>query len=823
MVHFRFALLGASLFAISLAPAQEMPRTLAEYLPRLRGDGPVFALDAAKVRAQGDGKGLDAYRRQRMKVGGLLAIVPTEMVVVDDSVLNRGNLTDGLPAQTKLLYLLQSLNSQQWRQIAGKGIGVGDLQGEQQDVFLSILPKRLAWRAYRVKKDGLDSEEVGKGAVLDKELSAVKIRIFRDLAFDLNLGADPQAFTTHSSSTYRGKPGDSFWERDGQFEESNDGANVRQVLPNVAKPSAVKYDAGKYDALVTVPKNATVREVLAAVGGEFYADLRVADLKVTCTADQVRTGDLLKALALGVTGTYRRVGPAYVLTSDPIGLGTRKLHFSLWWEERWNRSHQIGGEWRRKIGERMDQAVYEKGSPFEPNAAMQAHLSVQDSSRGQEWIAANDLTPPVREYLSLINRQFPRQRIDTGKTRITSQFRYGFVLPDGRELRPEIPSLGSRMEFGPRAAAPVRPPTEPPAVSLPIRFGKSIPRLTVRAETPALARMAAELAFARGFEELWVETQNPAALAAAIEIGQKQGRPVRLLLRPWGAKTDDPDRNLLGDTGSQLAPRLTALDLWKEMQATIRTQPLDDFDRMAPYDPERSKAWEAYVAMAKMPGLAGVIVSGTHTQGYEAPIDREVFYLYGNSAALAVARNFGYSDAQRLAFLRKHGMDPIDIVPTGLKAGPDLRQPFFLDDGLRGTTTVYDGRDVPHPGVKKAKKDWALFRSEAFSSSMLKLLNDMGATTSVIVSPLANSENPLPRGEEVFVYWDVNKPIPLIDRQRMPALVLAPLGANPTASQIHTLHFYLQREEIRTSVDLRGVAPGAWASVLDRFLAKPEK
>lgn len=820
MANLRSALWGPLLLPVAIVSAQGTPKTLAQYLPSLKSEGPVFALDAAKVRAAGDKQGLAAFDRQRVKVGAFVAIVPTEMVVVDDSFQNAGSLTDGLPAQTKLLYLLQSLTSEQWKRITGAGIGLSDLQGEQRAVFQSILPKRLGWRAYRLKKDGMDSDEVGKGEVPKKDLEAVKIRIFRDLSFDVNLADNVRARTTHDTYLYRGKPGDLFLEREGQFEEGADdfGLPARQAIPNVAKPSALKYDAKEFDALVTVPKNASVREVLAAVGPEIYADLRVADLKVTFTGGPVRTGDLLKALALGVTGTFRRVGAAYVLTSDSMGLGTRKLRYSLWWEDIRGRSLRLADEWRRKIGERVEQVGFDKGSPFTPNASMQAHLAVQDTARTDDWISSNDLSAPVRDYLNLINRHYPHQRIDTGKVRLTSQFRYGFVLPDGRTLRPEIQALGTRSEFAPRNGADGGPARVPP-FSLPIAIGKSVPRLAIRAETPTLAKTAAGLAVARGFQELWIETDNPTVLPAAVEAGKKDELQVRLLIRPWSPKTGDPDRNLLGDTGAQMGPRLGALNLMKEMQRSFQPEPLDGYDRMTPFDPERTKVWGNYLSMAATPGLAGVVVASVHTLGYEGPSDRLTFY--GTSRALQEARKFGYSEAQRLAFLRKHGIDPIDLVPTGLMTGPDLRQPFFLDDNLRGLPTIYDGRDVPHPGLQKAQTEWARFRSEAFQSALLKLLNDLGGTTSVIVSPLPSPETQLPTADEVLVYWDPNSPLPTINRQRTPALVLSPLATNPTPAQLYNVSWLLGREEIRTVVDLRQVPSGSWASLLDRVLAKP--
>lgn len=818
----RLALMGALLLIAPLAHAQA--KTLADFLPTLKEQGPLIAIDAANLRPAKDKTGLPAYSRQKIKVGDLTAIVPTEMVVIDDSFRNPGSLTDGLPTETKLLYLLQSLTPEQWKRANGSGIGLSDLQGEQKDVFRSLLPKRVAWNTYRVKKDGIALEEVGKGEVPEDKLLDVRVRLTRSLEIETNL-EDQASYTNHTTDLFRGKPGDLYLSREGQFEEGDTyGLEVKQRVPNVLKTAHLPYPDAAFEPLVDLKGTHTLREALAAIGQatgqEIHADLRVADLKVTLLNGPARARDLLKALALGVTGTYRRVGPAYVLSSDLMGHGTRKLRFALWWEDMRQRTHRLSEEWRKKIGDRADRVQFGGTDPFAPNASMQAHLAIQDETPNRDKISANELSPALRDYLNQINRHYPHQRIDTSKVRLESQLRFGFVLPDGRPLNLEYQPLGQRSQFETR---PVHPRPEPPKIGLPIPLPeKVVPRLAIRTEAPAVAKSAVDFAHARGFRELWIETRSPAALAAALEAGKKHSLPIRLLLRPWNAPTPDLDRTILGDAGSQVATRLGDLDLWKTTTTYRPNESLVGTDRITPGDPSLPALWASYQTLAATPGIAGVVISEAVTPGYESPEKPPM----GFSRAIAEARIFGYAANQRLAFLRRYGMDPVDIVGEDLMVGPDLRQPFFLDDELRGLPTTYDGRDVPNPKVALAHQQWREFRYKQANDAILTLLNDLAKAAPVAVSVLPARGQSAPFEGEILAPWKPGSPIPTLNALvppipgADPVTALTPFPKDPTDAQISGLFWLLKNDLLAPTLDLRNQAPGTWATLLDRWIKK---
>lgn len=139
---------------------QQAKPTLADYLashPIPNG----LAVGAEAKTAKGAGTTLEDFGRKAVKIGGITAIVPLEMVRFDDSLRKAPNLFDGLRRDSKVLYLISTLTPQQWKTAAGKGIGAGDLTGEARAVFLSLLPKPMKWTKHRVDASRHPGEKTG--------------------------------------------------------------------------------------------------------------------------------------------------------------------------------------------------------------------------------------------------------------------------------------------------------------------------------------------------------------------------------------------------------------------------------------------------------------------------------------------------------------------------------------------------------------------------------------------------------------------------------------------------------------------------------------
>ncbi|RYG44492.1 hypothetical protein EON79_14775, partial [bacterium] len=117
------------------------------------------------------------------------------------------------------------------------------------------------------------------------------------------------------------------------------GGEAVRILPNRLKESQLDYASPALRTEVDLAGIRTVGELIARVskagGLELYADARFATQPVVVTGRAKASGsDLLRGLALGVAGTYRRIGPAYVLTDSIAGVGALR--------ERWSRFIDAG-------------------------------------------------------------------------------------------------------------------------------------------------------------------------------------------------------------------------------------------------------------------------------------------------------------------------------------------------------------------------------------------------------------------------------------------------------------------------------------------------
>ena len=105
------------------------------------------------------------------------------------------------------------------------------------------------------------------------------------------------------------------------------GRRCAKARPNLPKPGELSTDT--LTAPVPLAGVRTVRDLVIRIGLaqhlELYADARYAARTVILAgAKSAPAGDLLSALALCVSGAYRKVGPAYVLTDDLVRLGRQK-------------------------------------------------------------------------------------------------------------------------------------------------------------------------------------------------------------------------------------------------------------------------------------------------------------------------------------------------------------------------------------------------------------------------------------------------------------------------------------------------------------------
>ena len=107
------------------------------------------------------------------------------------------------------------------------------------------------------------------------------------------------------------------------------GALIRRQIPNTPKPSDLDLDSSVFLAPIPLNGVKTVADLVSQIAKvshvELYADIRYEKRLLLMRNGQSAAPmrDLLRALAFSVGGTYRKVGPAFVLTNDLAGYGAQ--------------------------------------------------------------------------------------------------------------------------------------------------------------------------------------------------------------------------------------------------------------------------------------------------------------------------------------------------------------------------------------------------------------------------------------------------------------------------------------------------------------------
>jgi hypothetical protein len=157
------------------------------------------------------------------------------------------------------------------------------------------------------------------------------------------------------------------------------GVALRAEVLSRPKPGGLGFDAPALDAPIPLAPEETagaaaeggpaagrrpltvgglVRRAGRAAGLELYADVRVADLPVFVRGGEsltggaparARAGDVLRALSLALSGTFRAIGPAFVLTDDLEGLAARQARIFEWYEEAMSRGQRLSTELQKRI------------------------------------------------------------------------------------------------------------------------------------------------------------------------------------------------------------------------------------------------------------------------------------------------------------------------------------------------------------------------------------------------------------------------------------------------------------------------------------------
>ncbi len=702
--------------------------------------GPLLVLEPDKVKSK-TGTNLADFKRKLVEIGGIHAIVPDTMVIIDESGLSNPDLYDGLPMHSKVLYLLSTLDKGQFGKVSGDGLCLTDLRDEQVRVLDSILPKPFK---FEKTASGVST----KTTLSDADRTKVKLKVSRFVAFMLQ--SNEGGYSQFSANRGMSNIANPTYRRDisAEFDTPNTlGVTLKKSVPNNVKASDIDYKSPALDKQIDLlPTEKTIdllKRIERSTGRELFADIRVANRMVVSKGGKAKAGDVLQAIAFCVTGTYRKVGSMYLLTSDLTGLGTRAVRIALWNGKLRKSIWEQESRWREKLAQSgaMSKVGFDSKDPLAPNDSVKNYL---EANRQNIYPMKFDfdftkLPANAQDFLRKQNEMY-ESRYTFDKVSLEAGIGYGFVLPDGNNLVLEHQDFGPLDMFEPRNRQAAEPPEEVKG-NFDLASVKGQKPLALKLADKSQAAKAVTTAKAYGFSELWIESRSKQTIEEAVKRGKTSGIAVRLVVQPFALgeeSTKGEDLSILGENGNQIGKRILDRAMSESIKDMLPPKPIS---RTLCPETAMSPSWiNRFVDLAKTGDLAGIVVLDTLPRGYTKQ------RISGTSLQPFAQALFGYSLNAREQSIRRSSIDPIDIAPEECYTGADLRQPFFLDDGLRGGNSTYDGRDVPLPEIYNFNAAYSKTLSESNEKATLAILNqlsDAAGTIPVWVEARFGQSNPL--------------------------------------------------------------------------------
>lgn len=653
-----------------------------------------FGLTARELPA------LRAYVPER--VDDLLQVPP------DDA-----NFYDGLPQRLKLLYLLSTLSGTQLQTAVNPGLGRQDLSRDQQKVFDSVfLSETWNWTKTSVGSKGEWLGEA-KGTFSKEEMSKFRVRFFKNIQYVFSLSDGTGMTSTDSYMLPKREPRE-VWSRG--FGDSTDkktcfGVTFKSVSPNLLKKGDLDFEIISDRISVDLTGCSTVKGAIEAVGRAsnltLTVDPRVGKRSLRFRGGAVPVRSALSALCLGFASTFRKVGDGYHLTRDVQGIGSHRLRASLWSMNAEYIAEQNATKWRSAIKNAgiLQRIPFDDKSPVKAGDSLEGLLA--SHKQGYVDVPPGLINDEVRSLMQRFNETYTSQPVSSEKLSLGFTYGYEFVMPNGKPLSSMSAGyLGFPSEFEPK---PVTHSTLPFAkVSIPDAISLG---LTVKTNEDVASAVGLVNRF--GAKRVAIEVFDKPVAEKCVAAMQKIGVKVDLQLRPyslgWNPRAEQ-DLNLLLQNGNQA--RVVEKREW--VQGLLKARSTD-----IGIVPSSAQCADSMDRVVHVSGFERVLILNPEKPGYKgAPLG------YSMIEALAQLNQLGYSLANRIAFLRETGFDPVDIAPENARFLVDLRTRFYTDDKLRGESSVFDG--TPEiVNMDEVRSKWRTFllkkRAEA-AEILIKLL-----------------------------------------------------------------------------------------------------
>ena len=820
--------------------------------------------------------------------GHVCALAPPTM-----TALNAGSVLANLPmpllaAHHPMPFLLGSLSAGQVSQMGATGLAFRDLTADQAAILAAMFPQPFQVVAKSVPlpvknyaeliKPGADRRKIEAQFDTDYKayetnfvtipletlMSSVRLHAYLQPQYNFDVSEDSTIDVDYAGAGME-KAVDYFLPQTQENTRQRDKPLqdlIRAEVPNTPKPGDILWNRHDLDHDVLCEGVKTIDELILrlaqATGMELYADRRYGALPVVLAGDLHKpqeARDIMQALALCVCGTWRQVGPAYVLTDDVQGMGTRRAALeeaAQGWSNRLVAAGQTAGS-ALTAGDWLHVLPFAPGdigalTPSQMTAfpetpgGKDGHLLWKDLNAPLQaalraGMASDDETnTDYNESLQTVARQIKPT------TPVSVTFRLQMAL--------ELPPYGL-LPLGSADEVPMLESTPPKIVqmhSVPVT-----PRLRgvlIAPKTADEARAAVAHLPKSGFHLLFLDVftggrtyfPNDAlppssdAASGVLQAALEAAKPLHISVyavfdtlsrrkdgnsqhpAPWPT-SEDEDLTLSGEPADVAARRQSDAGtrppgemeeyLGEQNQRQSWTSPLDPHVRhLLPMLVRR---------LAGVKGLAGLVFQDTAPPGY-----------LGEQESDAPSDQLGYTLTNRLAYLRAQHIDPIDLGP--------YTKVLFVP--LPGSDTFTLDADIPTFALKPPQggyQVWNKFRADANQSLLADCFTAARAAAPAL--PLWIREERL--GLWIAAWRDPKKPalIPRITSDNPPApfpaasLLCLPYGSSErtelsrfseTATDLNTVY---GKQAIESIFDLAADAsPDKISDTLDTLallLAKP--
>ena len=729
----------------------------------------------------------DAMEMRLVSAGQINVLAPRTMTVINTKP-GQANPFGNLSGGESLKLLLGTFSKAQW-QIAGSaaGLGINDLTDDQKPLWGQIMPEEAHVDKSTVRKSDqpnswtyadTTSTDVHPRDTARLRLSkTINFAFYKTGAKEIGWGDDPY-MNLKDGNTHYDLPGFNDKPK-GTLPNSAYGVQLLTQSPVRAKTGSLDFAAPSLDKIVvfadfpinpapekpaplppsptigqeferlellaqtelaTLP---TIGEILANVskvtGFEFVADARVRDLPVFLRGESARAGDVLSALALSVSGAFRKMepgdkkdtAPLYLLTDGVEGIGTRAARLAEWGEAAASVKYRVQ-EKTEETAAKNEPLAFLSFAPGDAFALPKAQSErIEAAWQAQKYRTApdtkvSDLSPALKQAV----QDFASERaddgigIDTSRVQIREILRAYLLFPEmsGQAVEAQSLSWGVQgqylqtIAYNPDKAAP-ETPAKTPAKPAPLGFDSPVLAkqrriLMVRPANETEAAQIVTTAKVRGITDVWLEVTEANAsliLTAGIKAGGGKiavGGVLHLLKN--GMAHGEPDKNILGETGQQLLDRLVAAG----------TDAHGDFNGFAGWtSPDTVDVADLHTRVtqiAQIPNLAGLCFRATGGPGWTG--------IREGGDALGINTDQGYTSGMRRAFVRERGIDPVDIVDTKYRLGDiDWNIGYFKASDGRGEYEVIDQKLVRRSENAVPRTAWWGFRRRKNTAWMATL------------------------------------------------------------------------------------------------------